>query len=191
MTIEAINIVATGLPKTIEEYQLALNAAFSGGKAFGEAVMQGRTIKLAMAEANDKRLEALAQSEQEPFGWYSAQEDDFMTHKIRKEHERLNSYTHKVGKFDLALYTTSPQPKEPNQEPVGHFYFDEGQWKQAHDPISFPGCTKLYKAPQRKPLTDEELFKEWEENTSCDMPDTFEQFKHTARAIEAAHRIKE
>jgi hypothetical protein len=48
------------------------------------------------------------QSEQEPFGWYSAQEDEFMTHKLRKEHEQLNSYTHKVGKFDLALYTTPP-----------------------------------------------------------------------------------
>ena len=49
------------------------------------------------------------QPEQEPAFWYSAQEDEFMTHKTRKEHERLNSYTHKVGKFDLALYTTPPQ----------------------------------------------------------------------------------
>jgi len=46
---------------------------------------------------------------QEPFGWYSAQEDEFMSHKIRKEHERLNSYTHINGKFDLALYTTPPK----------------------------------------------------------------------------------
>jgi len=43
---------------------------------------------------------------------------------------------------------------------------------------------------KRKPLTDAELFKEWEKNTSCDMPDTFTQFKHTAQAIEAAHGIK-
>ena len=43
---------------------------------------------------------------------------------------------------------------------------------------------------QRKPLTDEELFKLWDEDVSCDMPDTFTQFKHTARAIEAAHGIK-
>ncbi len=49
---------------------------------------------------------------QEPHSWYSAQEDEWMTNKIRKEHERLNSYTHKVGKFDLALYT-NPQPKQP------------------------------------------------------------------------------
>jgi len=44
-----------------------------------------------------------------PFGWYSAQEDEFMTDKIRKDHERLNSYTHIHGKFDLPLYTTPPQ----------------------------------------------------------------------------------
>lgn len=31
------------------------------------------------------------------------------------------------------------------QLPVGYFYFDEGNWKQATDPISFSGCTKLYK----------------------------------------------
>ena len=49
----------------------------------------------------------------------------------------------------------------------------------------------LKDAPQRKPLTGEQLFKLWEEDTSCDMPDTFKQFKHTARAIEAAHGIKE
>jgi hypothetical protein len=63
-------------------------------------------------------------------------------------------------------------------------------WKSAYDVEV--GCNEQDTTPpQRKPLTDEELFKEWEENTSCDMPDTFEQFKHTARAIEAAHGIKE
>ncbi len=29
-------------------------------------------------------------------------------------------------------------------EPVGHFYFDDSVYKQAQDPISFPGCTPLY-----------------------------------------------
>lgn len=57
--------------------------------------------------------EALAKQEQgEPHSWYSAQEDEWMTEKVRKDHERLNSYTHKVGGFDLPLYTT-PQQRKP------------------------------------------------------------------------------
>jgi hypothetical protein len=46
---------------------------------------------------------------QEPHSWYSAEHDEWMTNKTRKEHEALNSYTHKVGGFDLPLYTTPPQ----------------------------------------------------------------------------------
>ena len=65
--------------------------------------MTGYQSKKVMAQ--DK----LAQPEQEPHSWYSKQVDEWMTNKTRKEHERLNSYTHKVGKFDLALYTTPPQ----------------------------------------------------------------------------------
>jgi len=55
----------------------------------------------------------------EPFGWYSAKEDDFMLDKIRKTHERLNSHTHRIGKYDLALYTAPPQPaaQEPTSAP--------------------------------------------------------------------------
>ena len=44
----------------------------------------------------------------EPHSWYSAEHDEWMTDKTRKEHEELNSYTHKVGGFDLPLYTTPP-----------------------------------------------------------------------------------
>jgi hypothetical protein len=32
-----MEIKATGLPETIEDYQVALNAAFAGGKAYGLA----------------------------------------------------------------------------------------------------------------------------------------------------------
>ena len=32
-------------------------------------------------------------------------------------------------------------------EPVGYFYFDDGVYKQAGDPISFPECVKLYTSP--------------------------------------------
>ena len=62
----------------------------------------------ARAEAAEAELARVRAGE--PFGWYSAKEDDFMLDKIRKTHERLNSHTHRIGKYDLALYTAPPQP---------------------------------------------------------------------------------
>jgi hypothetical protein len=67
-----------------------------------------------IAHEADQTLEridqAIAEAEkQEPHSWYSSQEDEWMTEKTRKEHERLNSYTHKVGGFDFPLYTTPQQ----------------------------------------------------------------------------------
>jgi hypothetical protein len=83
------------------------------------------------------------------------------------------------------------QQKGPEQEPLGHFYFDEGQWKQARDPISFPGCTKLYKAPQRKPLTRDQvkeiMLDDYKTATMQERADFMTGF----RAAEAAHGIKE
>ena len=67
----------------------------------------------ARAEAAEAELARVRAGE--PFGWYSAKEDDFMLDKIRKTHERLNSHTHRIGKYDLALYATPPQPAA--QEP--------------------------------------------------------------------------
>jgi len=68
------------------------------------------------ADRDDWKARALkAEQVGEPFGWYSAKEDDFMLDKIRKTHERLNSHTHRIGKYDLALYTTPPRPAA--QEP--------------------------------------------------------------------------
>lgn len=69
------------------------------------------------AELQQKAITALRQQiallkqqpADEPHSWYSAQHDEWMTNKTRKEHEELNSYTHKVGGFDLPLYTR-PQP---------------------------------------------------------------------------------
>jgi hypothetical protein len=63
----------------------------------------------------DNAITALRQAlEQanEPHSWYSAKHDEWMTEKTRREHETLNSYTHKVGNFDLPLYT-HPQPAAP------------------------------------------------------------------------------
>ena len=40
----------------------------------------------------------------EPHSWYSAVQDESMRDKLRKDHERLGSYTHRYGKYDLPLY---------------------------------------------------------------------------------------
>ncbi len=61
----------------------------------------------ARAEAAEAELARVRAGE--PFGWYGAKEDDFMLDKIRKTHERLNSHTHRIGKYDTALFT-APQP---------------------------------------------------------------------------------
>jgi hypothetical protein len=37
MTTQHLKIVATGLPESLEQYQLALDAAFAGGVAYGQA----------------------------------------------------------------------------------------------------------------------------------------------------------
>ena len=79
----------------------------------------------ARAEAAEAELARVRAGE--PFGWYSAKEDDFMLDKIRKTHERLNSHTHRIGKYDTALFT-APQPAA--QEPIGRLvvnqYSDSG-----------------------------------------------------------------
>jgi hypothetical protein len=78
------------------------------------AVKADRDDWKARAEAAEAELARVRAGE--PFGWYSAKEGDFMLDKIRKSHERLNSHTHRIGKYDLALYTTPPQPAA--QEPT-------------------------------------------------------------------------
>jgi hypothetical protein len=78
---------------------------------------------------------AIEQAEkQEPHSWYSAEHDEWMTDKTRKEHERLNSYTHKVGGFDLPLYTTppaQPAPVQPMAHIVGEIDHAGKVWKPA------------------------------------------------------------
>jgi len=103
-----------------------------------------------------------AQQQAEPWGWYSAKADDFMSHSIRKEHERLGSYTHINGKFDLPLYT---HPAATEQNPVAFYDPHKGFLWAKPTKISTPTIADvppiaLYaEPPQRKwqGLTDEDL----------------------------------
>jgi hypothetical protein len=85
----------------------------------GEYVLPGGGVSIFEAfEKGWNAGKALPQPEQEPFGWYSETKEDFMLDGRRKEHARLKSYTHKVGKYDLALYTTPPARKPLTSEQI-------------------------------------------------------------------------
>ena len=43
----------------------------------------------------------------EPVHWYLENEDEYMSEKLRKEHERLNSYTFKLCKVAHPLYSAA------------------------------------------------------------------------------------
>ncbi len=43
----------------------------------------------------------------EPVHWYLENEDEYMSEKLRKEHERLNSYTFKLCKVVHPLYSAA------------------------------------------------------------------------------------
>ena len=43
----------------------------------------------------------------EPVAWYLENEDEYMSEKLRKEHERLNSYTFKLCKVAHPLYSAA------------------------------------------------------------------------------------
>lgn len=184
---ESFNLVATGLPATIEDYQLALNVAFAGGKTVGKALAQ---------QSNEQV---------EPAFWYSAQEDEFMTDKIRKEHERLNSYTHKVGKFDLPLYTHPPVPTAQPEQELGatteasvhaglQYKTSKNDDFGRHQENKKIGCVNhdcdKCKA-QRKPLTRNQvkaiMFDDYKTATMQERADFMDGF----RAAEAAHGIEE
>jgi|694.fasta_scaffold05241_18 hypothetical protein len=71
------------------------------------------------------------------------------------------------------------------QEPVGYFSVNNyGRWEENEGTYGQP----LYDHPQaREPLTDEEIAKAWSQSKG----DVFMRLKPFARAIEAAHGIKE
>jgi hypothetical protein len=47
----------------------------------------------------------------EPVAWYLENEDEYMSEKLRKEHERLNSYTFKLCKVVHPLYSAADVAK--------------------------------------------------------------------------------
>jgi len=134
--------------------------------------------------------QAIAEAEkQEPHSWYSVQHDEWMTEKTRKEHERLNSYTHKVGGFDLALYT-HPQPK---REWVG--LTDEEYLSKAYRLANELKC-HLAIAPATQPaqtpwvgLTDAEVFELFRHEGTADSDINPLKLLADARRIEA--KLKE
>ena len=103
-----------------------------------------------------------AQPAQEPFGWYSAREDEFMTDKIRKEHERLNSYIPINGKFDLALYTAPPLPVQEPYDQTALELCNVCGWKTL---IPDDGCLNCEREqPAQEPVAwtpGPNLFKDW------------------------------
>ena len=94
----------------------------------------------------------------------------------------------------VPLYTTPPQRK-PEQEPVAficEFYADEGHPFVSFEPVTHGTNTPLYTTPpQRKPLTDEEIDRLWSQSLADTEGETYLPLREFARAIEAAHGIKE
>ena len=105
---------------------MSITAMKQALEAWQTSVYGSESHHKAMLIAMTNMSQAIEQAEkQEPHSWYSAEHDEWMTNKTRKEHEALNSYTHKVGGFDLPLYTT-PQPQQAEkQEPVASDAYDK------------------------------------------------------------------
>ena len=121
---------------------------------------------------------ALAQ-QAEPVAWIAEVELSVFA-RTPKEKTTVEIWKKPVLDSDVAIYTTPPQQQA---EPVGEVTAAvDGAFKcefSKHLPVG----TKLYTAPpQRKPLTDEEI-DYWIGSNSTK--------KALARAIEAAHNIKE
>ena len=116
---EALKLALEALEDSVDTIRREYETDWRHGLPTRKAQLDGMKQALDNHEAAITAIrEALAQPEQEPHSWYSKQEDEWMTHKTRMEHAQLNSYTHKVGKFDLALYTAPPQRKPLTDEEI-------------------------------------------------------------------------
>lgn len=96
-------------------------------------LQHGRELKLAMAEANDQRLESLAelQAQQEPLAWIEMVVANLVREGVNK---------HKARELAQHFYTSPPAQQECR--------YNQGQVCHVCDPI-LPA--------QRKPLTDEQI----------------------------------
>ena len=93
---------------------------------------------------------------------------------------------HRVeNKADKAITAMKELLAQPEQKPVAweQFYFDIGKPQLTHPPQGI-----YYTPPQRKPLSDEEMKKIWYAMQNIM---GWYSFQEIARAIEAAHNIKE
>ena len=164
---------------SIEAIELALEAlrkAMQGNLVFDEAMEAFKSLE-----------KSLAQPEQEPVAWYHA--EDYKTHFTTNPSPDL------IGKYWKPLYTTPPQPKEPKQEQGAPVAVVTGVYggrfivEPTNSAMVLPVNMALYAHPQpRKPLTHEQMKKIWYAMQNIM---GWYSFQEIARAIEAAHNIKE
>lgn len=145
----------------------------------------------------------VAQPEQEPVAYIKAAELEELKHCNGMSLWAENAAVHTDDSISKQLlpsghvpvYTTPPQPKEPEQEPVayfnpqvkGGFYWAKPTKITAPVTVNVEPMPLYTTPPQRKPLTDEQIFvikHNW-------ITTPFVNHLDFARAIEAAHGIKE
>jgi hypothetical protein len=69
-----IKLVASGLPKTLDDYQVALDCAFAAGQAYGKAVEKKDTEYF--QEKYNTLKEKITKSAADPRAWFSPQLKD-------------------------------------------------------------------------------------------------------------------
>ena len=100
-------------PQERKVIELALEALESGVKTTADRISWTEYDCELMEQAITAIEEALAQPEQAPVAWGLPGSDGFIFDVISPE-----EHTREEGGYTVPLYTTPPQPKEPEQEPV-------------------------------------------------------------------------